>query len=424
MQRNRVHRYLSWIALAVTSAGVAFSQAAMANTKLPAVGSTAPELSLTQVMQAPAGASADWAGLRGKVVVLEFWATWCAPCIGEIPVLNQLAVSVDSSKVQIVSVDDEEPAVVQAFLKKKPISGWIGLDTSGKVFDRYGVYSRPETIVVGPDGRVASTTMRPEVLNAANLLALANGAPLNAATPSAATQAQLDQATEQAFSAQVSQSATTAGALFEISLTAAGHVEEGKEPETHLMLRGPGELDVTNAAVADLLNAALGIPKTRITAPENAAKALYNLHVEAPDAEPKQLASAVELAIASGAHLRITRQTATKDAYVLTATPEAAGHLIHPPGGGAAFYSHKRQVLECLNATPGQIAGALEAALEIPVVDETGLNGMVMETLKIAQKDVASANAALATLGLKLTAAKRPIESIVLSAAPDAKPVS
>lgn len=411
-----MHRCLFLIVPAVACAGMAFSQAAMANKNLPAVGKAAPELSLTQLIQAPAGSSADWAGLRGKVVVLEFWATWCAPCIGEIPVLNQLAASVDSSKVQIVSVDDEDPAVVQAFLKKNPISGWIGMDTSGKVFDRYGVYSRPETIVVGPDGRVASTTMRPEALNAANLLALANGGPLNAAAPSAATQAQLDQATEQAFSAQVSQSATTAGALFEISLTAAGHVEEGKEPETHLMMRGPGEMDVTNASATALLNMALSIPETRITGAKEIGNALYNLHVEAPNAESKQLAGAVELAIASGTHLRITRQTAMKDAYVLTATPEAAGHLTHPPGGGAAFYSTKRQVLQCFNATLGQVAGGLEKALEMPVVDETGLDGMVMDTLKIAPKDIASANAALATLGLKLTAAKRPIEMLTVTA--------
>jgi uncharacterized protein (TIGR03435 family) len=258
--------------------------------------------------------------------------------------------------------------------------------------------------------------MRPEALNAANLLALANGGPLNAAAPSAATQAQLDQATEQAFSAQVSQSATTAGALFEISLTAAGHVEEGKEPETHLMMRGPGQMDVTNASATALLNMALSIPETRITGAKEIGNALYNLHVEAPNAEPKQLAGAVELAIASGTHLRITRQTAMKDAYVLTATPEAAGHLTHPPGGGAAFYSTKRQVLQCFNATLAQVAGGLEKALEMPVVDETGMDGMVMDTLKIAPKDVASANAALATLGLKLTEAKRAIETVTVTA--------
>jgi cytochrome c biogenesis protein CcmG/thiol:disulfide interchange protein DsbE len=413
-----VHRCLSLIAPAVACAGVAFSQAAVANKNLPAVGNAAPELSLTQVMQAPAGTKADWASLRGKVIVLEFWATWCAPCIGEIPVLNALNAAVDPAKVQIISVDDEDSAVVQAFLKKKPINGWIGLDSSSKIFDRYGVYSRPETVVVGPDGRVASTTMRPEALSAANLLALANGGPLNAAAPSAATQAQLDQSTAQAFSAQISQSATTEGALFEISLTAAGHVEEGKEPETHLMMRGPGQMDVTQASPTVLLNMALGIPATRITGAKEIDNALYNLHVEAPNAEPKQLASAVELAIASGAHLRIERQTVMKDAYVLTATPEAAGHLTHPPGGGAAFYSPKRQVLQCLNATMSQIAGGIEKALEMPVVDETGLDGMVMDTLKITPKDVASANAALATLGLKLTAAKRSIETVTVTAVP------
>ena len=54
----------------------------------------------------------------------------------------------------------------------------------------------------------------------------------------------------------------------------------------------------------------------------------------------------------------------------------------------------------------------------MPVVDETGLDGMVMDTLKIAPKDVASANAALATLGLKLTAAKRTIETVIMTAEP------
>jgi len=351
-------------------------------------------------------------------VVLEFWATWCAPCIGEIPVLNALNASVDPAKVQIISVDDEDPAVVQAFLRKKPISGWIGLDTSSKVFERFNVNARPVTVVVGPDGRVASTSMRPEALNAANLLALANGAPLKPAEPNAAMQAEASKATAQAFSEQVKLPGGSSEALFQISLTPGEAAANGKEPDTHVMMLGPGLLDITNATADIVLSYGTGIPATRITDAAGVSKAIYSLHVKAPDAAPGQLVPAIELAVASGAHLHIEHNKTMKDAYVLTATPEAAGHLAHEAQGGAAFYSRKRETLQCLNATLGQLAGAIEAALEMPVVDETNLDGVVMGTLKIAPKDVASANAALSTLGLKLTQSKRPIETVTVSAAP------
>lgn len=405
---------LSLLFLLTALASAAFAQTPALNANLPKVGTAAPALSFTQMMQASSTIGADWPSLHGKVVVLEFWATWCAPCIGEIPILNSLAASVDPSKVQIISVDDEDPAVVQAFLKKKPIQGGIGLDTSSKVFERYGVDARPATVVVGPDGRVASTTLHPEQLSSANLLALANGGPLNAATPAAATQAQLDQATAQAFSEQVGPSDAASNTLFQISLTPGEPTEAGKEPNTHMMMRGPGLLDITNASADALLNMGAGIPATHISASGNVSSALYNLHVQAPNAAPDELARAIELAVASGAHLRIERHTEMKDAYVLKAGPEAASHLTQSSSGGGAFYSHKNQALQCINATPAQVAGALEEALGTAVVDETGLDGKLMGSLKVAPKDISSASAALATLGLTLTSAKRPIETVAL----------
>ncbi len=64
----------------------------------PEKGTPAPPLDSLQLLQDPTGARADWASLKGKVVVLEFWATWCSPCVASLPHLNQLVESLDPTK--------------------------------------------------------------------------------------------------------------------------------------------------------------------------------------------------------------------------------------------------------------------------------------------------------------------------------------
>jgi uncharacterized protein (TIGR03435 family) len=398
----------------------ASAQVAVLNPNAPKPGTPAPALAFTHLLQSPAGAKADWASLHGKVVVLEFWATWCAPCIAEIPVLNALAGSLDPAKVQFISVDDEDPAVVEAFLKSKPISGWIGIDTSGKLYERFGVNARPTTMVVDPEGRIVSATIRPEQIKSDQILALADGQEVVlGGDVDPKVQAELNTALARAMSAQTGKASGSANSLFEIRLTPGDPASGGKRPDTHAMLRGPGRMDITNASPADLLSFGSGMPSARIDITGNPPDALYNLHVEAPHADARQLSQAIELAIASGAHVRIEHHTDTKDAYVLTAQPrDAQGHFIPSAYSGGAFYSAKTQTLQCLNATADQVAGALEEALGAPVVNETGLSGKLMFNLKVAPKDPTSSNNALQALGLTLVPAKRPIETVVLSAAP------
>ena len=100
----------------------------------PKKGTPAPSIDPLKLLQAPVGARADWASLKGKVVVLEFWATWCSPCVASLPHLNQLVASLDPAKFQFISIDDEDPNAVQRFLTRKKMSGWVGLDASDGVF--------------------------------------------------------------------------------------------------------------------------------------------------------------------------------------------------------------------------------------------------------------------------------------------------
>ena len=393
----------------------------------PKVGAAAPALTSTQLLQAPAGAKADLRSLRGKVVVLEFWATWCAPCIGEIPILNRLADSIDPRKVQFISVDDEEPAVVEKFLKKKPISGWVLLDTSGEMYKRYGVAARPATIVIGPNGKVVSTNVHPEQLQRARLLTLAAGKPTTLdAKADAKTEAELKAGTAKAFEEQAGRGGgdADAKALFEISITAGDASQD-----THAMMLGAGKFDIMNGTPKTLLAFGLDMPGDRIVdqtvdAAETAdaeKKTAYSLHVHAPGVDAKQLGDAVMVAVGSASGLHIERQTKTEDVYLIQPVKDAknAFAVTEGPHGGFGFYSKKSEQMQLINATVDQLASGLEDALGTPVLNESGIAGTANAAFKMAPKDVEAAKAVLEKeLGLTLVAAQRPVDRLIVTAVP------
>lgn len=139
----------------------------------PLVGRAAPAFTL---IPAGGGPPISLAALRGKPVVVNFWATWCVPCFQEHPVLTQAARTLGGD-VQFVGVvyDDEEPRVLE-FLKRQGQSYPSLLDPDGKTAIAYGVYGVPETFFVDAQGNIVSKfvgPLHPEALS--NLLAKARG---------------------------------------------------------------------------------------------------------------------------------------------------------------------------------------------------------------------------------------------------------
>ena len=110
-----------------------------------------------ELLQATAGAHATWDALRGKVVVLEFWATWCPPCVKALPHFNSLADELKGKPVQFISITDEDKATVTAFLAQHPIHGWVGLNPTDSMFKSYAAEGRPLTVVIRPDGIIDAT---------------------------------------------------------------------------------------------------------------------------------------------------------------------------------------------------------------------------------------------------------------------------
>ena len=125
----------------------------------PRWGQTAPPLNPSKILQAPADANLNWEALRGKVVVIDFWATWCGPCVKSIPHWNELVQTFQGQPVQFVAVTDENEQVVTAFLKRTPIRSWVGLDgLSQPMRDVYRIDGIPTTVIVNQKGVVVVVT--------------------------------------------------------------------------------------------------------------------------------------------------------------------------------------------------------------------------------------------------------------------------
>jgi len=144
--------------------------------------SDAPALKLEKLLQAPAGASADWAKLKGKLVVVEFWATWCSPCVEAIPHLNEMAKELADESVVFISVTDDEETRLNEFLKGTPLKTWIGLDSARTNWPAFDLHSIPTTVIVNPEGKLLATTT-PAELTTQKLRDLLRGQAVAFATP-------------------------------------------------------------------------------------------------------------------------------------------------------------------------------------------------------------------------------------------------
>ena len=113
---------------------------------------SAPDFELVSLQ----GETIRLSALRGKVVVLNFWATWCPPCREEVPSMQQLhQVMADSEFVMLaVNIEQDGRETVPVFLEKNPVDFTILFDEAGKVRKAYGVAKYPETFIIDPQGRI------------------------------------------------------------------------------------------------------------------------------------------------------------------------------------------------------------------------------------------------------------------------------
>jgi thiol-disulfide isomerase/thioredoxin len=107
--------------------------------------------------QARASDSLDLSAYRGKVVLLDFWASWCEPCRRSFPWLNEMRAKYGDRGLVVIGINvDRTQTDAARFLRDVPASFPIVYDPSGKLATQYDVPGMPSSFVVGPDGAIAA----------------------------------------------------------------------------------------------------------------------------------------------------------------------------------------------------------------------------------------------------------------------------
>jgi thiol-disulfide isomerase/thioredoxin len=139
----RIMRHTLFTCLALAATGIAAAAA------VP--GSPAPAL----VLAARDGGKVNLADLKGQVVMINFWATWCGPCRQEMPLLAQLQTKYEPLGFTLLGVNVEpDSAAAVDWLKGVPVQFPILFDTDSAVAGRFGVEGMPSTVFVDRNGQV------------------------------------------------------------------------------------------------------------------------------------------------------------------------------------------------------------------------------------------------------------------------------
>jgi peroxiredoxin len=167
---KRIKLYILGMVMILVAFGWYFSKRREAGEEPVEVGKSAPEFALQSVT----GQTVRLSDYRGRFVVLNFWATWCPPCVQEASSLEQFHrrfMTATPQRVSVLTVSvDSDWLPVRRFSKEHSITFPVLLDAEQDVPHNYGTFKYPETFIIDPSGIVRNKIiggynwMSPEVL--------------------------------------------------------------------------------------------------------------------------------------------------------------------------------------------------------------------------------------------------------------------
>jgi peroxiredoxin len=158
MQSAKTDRILK-ISIAALLAAMVFVIYDSLREKVVTVGDSAPEFRIT----ADNGKAVSLSGFGGKLLVLNFWATWCPPCVEEMPSLDRFSRELAGSGVVVLGISvDKDANAYRAFLGRNKVSFLTARDPETRINADFGTFKYPETYVIDTRGKVLRKFIGPE----------------------------------------------------------------------------------------------------------------------------------------------------------------------------------------------------------------------------------------------------------------------
>ena len=355
----------------------------------PKIGDRAPELAIETMLKGPADNDLSWEALKGQAIVLEFWATWCGPCVGAIPHLNELAEEFSDQPVRFLSITDEEESIIEPFLKSQPISGWVGLDLDRSVLRDYAVLGIPATVLVDKEGVIQAVTQPNHVTKTVLLDLLAGRRP------------------------DVPEKST--GTLFAVG-------DDGPEPVFQVLIRPsmrnrsgmsrrPSEIEIISFLPEHILPVAFHAPPGRLLIDAELPNQKYDVVINTAGRQDL-LEPMMQQAVSATLGIEAIWENRMVDAYVLRKSAEMK---LKPLPSVQGSYSRASRGGLVETSSVESLADMVASMLGRPVLDETGLDGSYRIKLQFDSEDHSSiAHAIKSTLGLKLVQARRQVRMVIV----------
>ena len=377
---------------------------------LPSIGDRAPVIRVSHILTNP-HPSLSPAALVGKTVVIDFWATWCGPCIASMPHMNELEASVDPKKFVFVALDDEPEAVVTKFMAKRDIASIVALDGDGSTFKAFGVDERPRAIVIDPMGKVALVT-QPKDLTLKQLLAISiakrASATFNQATKNSGLSTPPVTHVEEPLNTVPEASETLAGASVRKKLLTERaymfeHDSEGRQ--TYI-----------GRDAKSLVSIALGKSERHIRFLSDLPPGSYDLELNLGNVDDRTQQCILTAIVAKAFDLDIKKTDVTEDALVLKQSADTV--LKMQPTFDMASPSSVQQSgtqASFSNLSAQAIADIIEGRYGVTVVEDTALSGHFDGVIHWPETKEGLDDALRHDLGLEVTVKRQPIPLYVVS---------
>lgn len=379
------------------------------------VGSPFPDLVITRIMNAPVKELCLNKDKSGKYFILNFWGTWCSPCIPEMDSLARLQKQFEG-KIQVIAISDDNEERKTKYLKNKPSAIWLATDTTYLLYKMLQLEYVGQSAIIDPGKKIVAL-VRTDSINRPLIEKILKGVPVPASAGIKET------------------GVTTEGDPFGVdSLTSHSFTIRGYKKGQRAMgmtytdnenYRGR-RLSWFNVPAGLLYRTAYGI--SSYEKQELFDSTVNSREIYSPDPDNRSQLYCVDLLVSPGQQdslyfilqqyldrvlpVKVRRIKKEIPVYVLK-QKQGLPVMITPSAAETQRYSFSGRGYEGTKVTVAAFAAYLTNELELPVVDETGLKGFYDIKTNVEQRNKEGILKSMEPLGLTLEKTVREMPVIV-----------